>query len=55
MIEKEPKGLTFDKLVNWSKANPITSAIIGTLFAFLLFGERIFEILRLFGVGQGGE
>lgn len=55
MLEREPKGLTFDKLLAWSKDHPLASAIIGTLFAFLLFGERIFEILRLFGVGQGGE
>ena len=55
MIEKEPKGLTFDKLMGWTKEHPLVAAIIGTLFAFLLFGERVFEILKLFGVGQGGE
>lgn len=56
MMSREPAGLTFNKFWGWATKNKLVASIIGVILAFLLFGERVFEILQLFGVGnQGGE
>lgn len=54
MMEQEPRGLTIDKLMEWAKEHPIWASVVGVLLMFLLFGDRVFEILNRFGVGGGG-
>lgn len=55
MTEKAPSGLTVDKAISFAKEHPVAATVIGTLFGVLLFGERVIEILKLFGVKVGSE
>lgn len=48
LIGQQPSGLTFGKVTEFSKDRPLIAAAIATLLGVLLFGERVFEILKLF-------
>jgi PAS domain S-box-containing protein len=48
LISQEPTGLTFAKVSTFSKERPIVAAIVATLLGVLLFGERVYEIVKLF-------
>ena len=48
LISQEPTGLTFAKVSAFSKERPIVAAIVAITLAVLLFGERVYEIAKLF-------
>lgn len=53
MIEHQPNGITLDKAVAFAKEHPVVASIIGTVLSVLLFGERVLEIMKTFGVRIG--
>ena len=53
MMERQPTGLTLDKAIAFAKEHPIAAAILATVFGVLLFGERVVEIIKLFGIKVG--
>ena len=48
LMERQPTGLTIDKIRVISKENPISFYVVLTILGTLLFGERVVEIARLF-------
>lgn len=53
LLDREPEGITADKVSDFVKAHPIASSIIAVVFGTLLFGERVVEVIQLFGIGNG--
>lgn len=53
LMDSQPTGLTFDKAIAFSKEHPVLASILGIIFSTLLFGERVVEIVKLFGVKIG--
>jgi PAS domain S-box-containing protein len=48
LMERQPSGLTFEKVRTLSKEHPVGFYVVAILLATLLFGERVVEIAKLF-------
>ena len=53
LIEHQPSGMTIDKAVAFAKDHPVVASVVVTFLSVMLFGERVLEILKLFGVKVG--
>lgn len=50
LMSQPVTGLTWEKATIFAKEHPLVASIIGTFLATVLFGERVIELLKLFGV-----